>query len=283
VPVINWNTTIIDGREWLVVDLAKFRIPLEFDPESNMFLAIAVPDGGIGNFPALVQGDSGSTPQLDTVIDFTALAHDDPTPAYASLTETSPDIYQLNIGLHEGEPGENGDTVLDPADFSDVLPGKMIVVNALSDGFELQSPKIGDSYWPTSIANTPSGNSAYTLCTVGIPAQGFDWRPSVSGWCVMNGTGADVAVDLIARLDNASSGNIVGMAYGYAPATTTPWLMPMHTLVDGPPTNSADGYNKVLAGDAATIYLRAERRTGTETFTTSGTTTRFKVKVDPVP
>lgn len=281
-PVISWNTTNIDGIDYLVVDLAKFRIPLEWDPDSQMFLGIAVPDGGIGNFPALVKGDDGDTPTFDTVVNFTPLAWDDPTPAYASLSEPTPNFYEINLGLHEGTPGAAGTPVLDPDDFVDVGPGKMIVVNATSDGFVLESPKVGDSYWPASILNTPSGNAAYTLCSVGIAAQDFAWKPQVSGWCEITGTGTDVAVDLLARLNNPTAGNIVGMAYGgLTPAS--PFVMPVHTLVDGPPTASAAGYNVVNAGVAATIYLRAERRSGTETFTTSATTTRFQVRVCPIP
>lgn len=278
-PVISWNTSTIDGVDYLVVDMAKFRIPLEWDPESNMFLAIAVPDGGIGNFPALVKGDDGDTPVFDEVVNLTVLEPGDPTPDYASITPISGNLYELNLGLHKGEPGADGDTVLDPADFTDPLPGQVITLNGAGDTFILESPKIGDSYWPASIVNTPSGNASYTLCSVGIAPQPFDWRPEVSGWCVVTGTGADVAVNLYARLDDPAGGNIVGQAYDRVGGVSPP----THILVDGPPTNAARDWNKVAAGASATIYLRAERRSGAETFTTSATTTRFKVKVAPIP
>lgn len=277
--IVSWNTTVIDGREYLVVDMAKFRIPLDFDPETQAFLAIAVPDGGILNYPALVKGDDGDTPVLDNVVNLTVLEHDDPTADFASLSEPTPNVYELNLSTRKGPPGDDGNTVLDVDDFPDSAPGQVITVDGDGTGFELTSPKVGDSYWPASIANTPSGNPSYTLCSVGIEAQPFDWRPEVSGWCVVTGTGSDVAVNLIARLDDAAAGNIVGMAYDRIGGVSPP----THTLVDGPPTGSADGYNRVAAGVAATIYLRAERRSGTETFTTSNTTTRFKVKVAAIP
>lgn len=276
--VVSWNTTIIDGKEYLVFDVAKFRIPLEWDPSSQMFICVAVPDGGYGNLPGLVQGDPGVTPQLDNTVNLTVLEWNDPTPDFASLSEPTPNVYELNLSTRKGPPGADGDTVLDIGDFADPAPGKVIAVDDAGTGFELQAQKVGDSYWPASIANTPSGNPAYTLCSVGIPAQPFDWRPEVSGWCVVTGTGADVAVDLLARLNDAAAGNIVGQAYDRVGGISPP----THVLVDGPPTASADGYNRVAAGAAATIYLRAERRSGTETFTTSNTTTRFRVRVCPI-
>lgn len=277
-PVVNWTETIIDGEPFLVIDVAKLRIPLDWKPDSEVFLAIAAPSGGILSYPALVQGDDGEPPNIDNTIDFTALDWDSATPESASWEETSPNTYLLHLALRNGEPGADGNTVLDPDDFGTPLPKQIIVLNDAGTAFETQTPKVGDEYWPAAINNTPSGNPAYTLCSRGVPAQDFDWRPEVSGWCVVTGTGADVAVDLICRLDTEASGNIVGMAYGGAGVNP-----PVHVLSSGPPTGSADGYNKVLAGNAATIYFRAERRTGTETFTTSNTTTRFSVRVHPVP
>lgn len=277
-PVQNWTTTVIDGKNFLVIDVAKLRIPLDWTPDSNVFIAVAAPTGGVMNYPALVKGDNGDTPNLDTVVAFTALAYDDATPPSAELEETGPNTYKLHLALRNGAPGAPGNTVLDPSDFDTPLPGKILALNSDASAFILQTPKVGDEYWPTAINNTPSGNPAYTLCSVGVGVKNFDWRPEVSGWCKVAGTGADVAVNLHCRLDDEAGGNIVGMAYG-EPGVNPP----VHTIVTGPPTNSVDTYNKVLAGNAATIYLRAERRTGTDTFTTSNTTTRFRVKVQPVP
>lgn len=277
---INWNITTIDGQEYVVFDVTKFRVPLNWDPSGNFFFAVAVPDGGVGSIPALAQGDDGETPEIDNVINFTALAWDDPTAAFASWTETSPNVYKLNLGLHEGEPGEDGDTVLDPTDFGTPTAGQILVVDPAETGFDYQTQKVGDRYIPASLNSTPSGNSAYTLGVVSVPAQDWDWRPEVSGWCVFTGTGADVQVDLIARLDGESAGNEVGRGKGVVGVNSTG--IPT-VLVDGIPAGSADAYDKVLAGASATIHLRAERQSGAETFTTSNTTTRFKVRVCPVP
>jgi hypothetical protein len=103
----------------------------------------------------------------------------------------------------------------------------------------------------------------------------FDWRPIVSGYCVVTGTGTNVKTDLIARI-NSIGGNDIGRCPGI---TSTERL----TLSSGPPAGSADAWDRILAGTTATIYLRVERQSGSDTFTTSNTTTRFRVKADPVP
>ena len=140
------------------------------------------------------------------------------------------------------------------------------------------SPKVGDRYIPASINNTPSGNPTYTLCVVSLPAQNFDWRPVVDGWCVVTGTGPNVSVDLVARLNSELGGNEVGRGPGIAGVNPPP-----HIMVTGPPTGSAPDYDKVSAGYPALIYFRAERQSGSDYFTTTEARTRFRVKVDPVP
>ena len=279
-PTTTWNTTTIDGKEYLVVDSASFRIPLDFDPSSNMFIAVAAPTGGLGNFPALVQGDPGATPTIDSTIDLTALEYDDTTPDSASWTEISPDTYRLTLALHKGATGNAGSqTIIDANDLEGTpVTGATIVVNATADGFEFQTPLVGDRYIPATINSTPSGNAGYTLCSVGVPALNFDWRPEVSGQCIVSPTIADTQVNLIARLNNAAAGNIVGQGFSLAGLTPPPIV-----LSSGPPAGSADGYDRVSAGNSATIYLRAERQTGTGTFTTSATTTSFCVRVCPIP
>lgn len=281
-PVTNWSSTFIDGKEYLVIDVAQFRVPLDWDPSSNMFLAVAAPYGGLGSFPALVQGDDGQTPNIDTVINFTVLDWDDPTPSTASWTEISENLYRLNLALHNGPQGDAAAFDLQDADnlVGTMVAGKMIVVDPTASGFIYITPKVGDEYWPATISNTPSGNAAYTLCAVSVPAQGFDWRPEVSGWCVITGTGSDVQVDLIARLNDAASGNIVGRGRGHSGQNTEGFST---VLSSGPPAGSASTYNKVAAGVPAVIYLRAERQSGANTFTTTSAATWFNVKVRPVP
>lgn len=272
-----WNITTIDGKQYLVVDVAKFRIPLDWDPSSNMFFAVCYPDGGVGNFTALAKGDTGDAPAL-VMGPVTELAYDDPTSASGSLTETSPDTYTLSLTLHGGAKGDDGDTVLNPDDYGTGVASDFLVVNPDLTDFTLVPQRVGDRYFPASIASAPAGNAAYTLCTVAIPAQRFAWRPSVEGFCEITGTGSDVKVDLLARLNSATAGNVIGRATqpaGQYPAT--------HVLSSGPPAGSSNDYDFVAAGAPAVVYLRAERQSGSQTFTTSSSTTGFCVRIDPVP
>lgn len=280
-PSTTWNTTTIDGKEYLVIDTAQFRVPLDWDASSQMFIAVAAPTGGLGSFPALVKGDQGDTPTLSAV-NFTVLEADDPTADSASWTETSPGVYTLDLALHKGPQGIPGDTLVTPSDFGTPVAGRIAVVNDDLTTFSLQAQKVGDRYVPASIANTPSGNPNYTLCSVAIPAQPFDWRPEVSGQSVIHTTWADVRIDLIARLNNETSGNIVGRGFG---ALQSVYMSFYQTTVlsPGPPGGASSTYDKVLAGYAATVYLRAERQAGSGTFTTSGDTTHFGVRVQPIP
>lgn len=281
-PVTNWTSTVIDGKEYLVIDVAKFRIPMDWDPSSSMFIAVAAPDGGLGSFPGLVQGDPGPAPIVETAINFTALAAGDPTPDSASWTSTAANTYKLNLALHRGEKGDP--TAFNLVDADDLTgspaAGKVIAVRSTGSGYEYVTQKAGDEYWPALIANTPTGNSAYTLCQVSIPAQPWAYRPQVSGWCVVTGTGADVQVDLIARLNDQAAGRILGRGRGKIGqnADGSPTV-----LVSGPPSGSAADYNQVAAGAAATIFFRAERQSGSQTFSTVGSASQFSVRVCPVP
>lgn len=281
--VTSWTTTFIDGREYLVIEVAQFRVPLEWDPSSNMFFAVAAPDGGLGNFPALVQGDDGETPDIDSTINFTPLAWNDPTPDSASWTALGGNVYRLNLALHQGPQGEPGAFNLEDADnlVGTMTPGRIIAVNLAGDGFEYVPQKVGDEYWPSLINNTPSGNPAFTLCAVPVPPQPFAWRPDVSGWCVIEGTGPNVQVDLVARLNDAAAGPVLGRGRWRAGVSTDP--MQPAVLTSGPPPGSPPDYNRVEAGAPATIYLRAERQSGSNTFTTSASATWFNVKVRPIP
>lgn len=283
-PVTSWQTVVVDGKDFLEIDMSKLRIPLEWDPNSNVLLLVAAPDGGIFNHPALLQGNDGVTPDIDTNINRTSIAWDDPTPEFASWTKTGPTLYQLNLGVRQGSPGAAGDTILTPSDYGTPVAGQLLRVKTDLSGFELIQPRIGNRYLPATIAAVPTGNPAYTLCAVPVPAQLFDWYPEVEGSCVVTGTGADVRVNLVARLSTAgisngeTAGPIVGQAFGGLGVTP-----PTHTLSSAPPPGSGPTYDKVLAGNSAVIYLRTERQAGANTYSTNADTTNFKVKVMPIP
>lgn len=277
-PVTNWNKTVIDGKNFLVIDVAKLRIPLDWDPSSNVFLAVAAPTGGVLDYPVLAQGDPGVTPDIDTSITFTPLTHDDPTPAFASFTKTSPNVYKMQLGLHEGTPGANGDTVLDPSDFDDPVPGKMIVLNSDATSFVLQTQKVGGRHYPASINSTPSGNAGYTLAVVNVGPYDYPVTVEPHGGAIVVGTSSDVRVDLYARLNGETAGNIIGRALGQTGINPAP-----HNLHPRLPAGASSTYDVVTAGATVTVHLRAERVTGTGTFTTAAVDTDFWVKANPVP
>lgn len=264
------------------------RIAKTFDPTSKSAIILLGPDGGIAEIPALVKGDPGQPATIDSAINFTALAWDDPTVDSATFTtlvpgsETTAPVYRLNLSLHKGSPGAAGQSsILSASDVTGTATDGYYLTKTTVSGTgkaTWTAPKVGDQYWPASISNT-SGTDGQnrTLCSVSIPAQPFDWRPRVHGQVVVSGT-ANTRVDLIARLDNAASGDIVGRAFGQVGATP-----PTAVLVSGVPAGSASTVGKVAAGASAVVFLRAEQQASTtDTYTTAGVTTSFMVEVAPI-
>lgn len=276
---MSWPTTA-DGL-WYLFD-GQVRIPI--DSSTGVAQIILRPQGGMGvGIPAIADGAPGPAPTLQTAISFTELAHDDPTLAGASwmlMSPGPPPVYALTLALHKGAPGADGTVAIGLAGIGGTAAaGKLIKVNTGATGFDFAYEKVGDRYLPATINNTASGNATSTLATVPIAARNFDWRPEVSGFCVVTKTGGGSAVvDLVARLNTEASGNIVGSCPGLS-VTSAERLV----LTSAPAAGSADTFDKVLAGNAATLYLRTEQQSGADSYTTSSSTTRFKVRVCPVP
>lgn len=264
---------------------AEVKALLPVDP-SGVGILMIKPDGGaIGvGVTAVEKGDPGVPAELATAINFTALEPTDPTPDSASFTvltpptSTTPGVYKLNLALHKGEAGDDGNTVLDTGDFEDVAAGKVITVNSAADGFELQAPKIPEVFYPGSIADIPSGNVNFTVTTIAIPARPYARRVRAGGYQVLTGEAADVRVDLLARLGSAAGGNIVGRCQGIAQIERL-------TLDPGKPIEvgtAADTYDQIAANAAATVYIRTERTSGTSTYTGSASQGKYWVEVLPL-
>lgn len=275
-PVEPWPTVTVGGKDYWQID-GKFRVAKESDPNAQVLILIATPNGGIASVGPLVQGDPGQHAEIDNAVNFTALEPNDPTPdsfSFTTITPPSPStpgLWRAVVALHKGAKGDPGDTVLDPADYSATTAGQILAVAAGLTTFELVTPKTCEWHWPATINNTPPGNANYTLATVSIAAKPFAWRAIPFGYTIITGTGPDVAVDLIARLNGETGGNIVGRCPGIAGATDRLLMVP------GVAAGTADGYNKVLANNAATVHFRVERQSGADTYTTSNTTTRCGV------
>ncbi len=270
-----------DGTTWFVWDFrAKFAYP--FDPDAPVFLLAAPPGGaGVANAPFLIKGDPGNPATLSPTIDFVALEYGDTTPDSAELvelvpaTETTSQVSQLKLRLHKGTPGANGTSVLDATAYGTPVPGRILQVNSTSNGFEYTPQKQGKRYWPASVSEAGAGTTAgANLATVSILANTipYDYQIECAGEAIVTGSGPDVRVDLVARL-NSTTGTVLARGYGLAGAAAR------LTLTDAPDTGTTASTITVAANAAATVYLRTEKQSGTDTYSTGASPTRFRVKV----
>lgn len=259
-------------------------IPVEYDPANGVFMFIGTPTGGIMAAGPLVKGDPGKFTKFEVgPQDVTPLAWDDPTPMSVEIVEVVPgsdtvsQVVRLAVAMHEGPPGEDGNTVLDPGDFEDPLPGQGIVLNPAGTAFILATPRVGKRYFPTSYSSISSGNVNGTSCVVSIPAQPFPWRPAPEGHgIVAPAGGTDVRCNLYARLNGESGGNIVGRGAGIGGVTERISIDPFR------PNAVGDDWNLIGAGEGpTTVHLRVERQSGANTFTVSNDAVAFSVKVEP--
>lgn len=244
-------------------------------------------DGGIiGGVSGVMQGDPGAPPGIQTTVNSVELAHDDPTPASASWTQLSPPnetypggLYQYNHVWHAGAPGAPGATVWDPTDLDpSPVAGQVPVVKSTLDGFDLVAQKIPEVFYPGEIDDIPSGNTNFTVTAIPIPARPWARRLRAGGYQVVTGEAADVRVDLLARLNNETGGNIVGRCQGIAQVERL-------TLDPGKPIETgtaADTYNQIAANSAATVYVRTERKAGTSTYIGSASQAQFWVEALPL-
>jgi hypothetical protein len=276
---MTWPTTA-DGQYYLF----EGQVLIPVNPSTGVAQLILRPVGGmLVGVPAIEQGDPGQPANFSTTVNFTELAYDDPTAAGASLTEltppteSTPGLYRLNYSVHAGPPGDDGAALITPDDYGTPVYGQLLSVNTGADGFELVYPKVGDSHTPASLNDTASGNPNSTLGLISIAPNTypFDWRPRVSAYTVVTGEAADVRVDLVARLNGETGGNIIGRCPGIAQTERL-------TLIPGKPAGSGDAWDRVAANAAATIHLRCERQAGSVTYTTSATTTWFTMEVQPI-
>lgn len=276
-PTSPWPTVVVGGVEYWEID-AKLRVAKESDPNSQVLVLIATPNGGWTNL-ALVQGDPGQHAEIDEDINLTPLEPEDSTPDSASWTvltppdAETPGVYRLNLSIHKGAKGDDGDTVLDPSDYEATLGGQILVVNSAVDAFEIATQKSGMFTWPATIASTPSGNANYTLGVCSITARNNDCVIIPFGYVIITGTGPDVAVDFLARLNGETGGNIIGKCPGVA------GIKDRLLMQSGVVAGSSPGYNVVEAGNSATVHFRVERASGTDTYTTSDTSTMFGILV----
>lgn len=271
---MSWPTTT-DGQYY------KFEgeILLPVDPARGAANLILRPQGGIGvGIPPIEDGAPGAAAVFqEGAVAFTELDYDDPTEAGLTVVEVSPGVYALSGQLHAGAPGADGTTAIDADSVSGTkVAGKLIKLNSGLDGFDYAYEAAPTWHPAATLNNTSSGNATSTLGVVSVSGRNRDWRPLVVAQTIVTQDGgSDVIVDLLARLNGESAGNVVAKCHGIGGTERL-------TICSTPAAGVADTYNKVNAGDSATIHLRAEKRSGTNSFTTSNSTTLFGVWAIPI-
>lgn len=237
--------------------------PFGFDTQSRVGTITISGANGVSNIVLGLSG-AGGPPSPPSAVSVTLIDWD-ATPADPVVTIVDPGgpgepaDWTLALEIPRGEPGDETDFALEDAtDLTvdlDTSAGKVVVVNASGDGFEVVTPKSGDLAWPgTSIASTSSSNSTPRLLkTVTIAARPNPYRLAVFAQCLVTGS-ADTRIDLIAYLGDPDSGGVeIGRGTGIAGANP-----PVVTLIPAPtPGSDAATYGKVAVNTASTVYLRA--------------------------
>lgn len=272
-----WPRIVFGGKEFWQVESTTL---IEVDPEGQTYFLVGTPQGNVGNLGPLVKGDPGQRTVFQEGGDLTPLRWDDPTPSSIQVVEvspgsdTQPQVVKLVGALREGQPGQDGSTSIDLETVGGtVAAGRMLVVNPGVDGIDAAPVPVGGMHWPASLSNAPGGtNSTFVLGTVSVGSgvYSFDWRPRINAGCHVAASSSDARVDLVARL-GAADGPVVGRATGQAGERDR------LIVVSGPDAGAADGTNRVPAGSPATIYLVAEKQSGSATYSTS--LPRFSVEV----
>jgi hypothetical protein len=294
----NYTWGGLDGWLWS----GQIFIPKNYDPSTGGAAIFLAPSQGRASIPPPAQGDPGvpANAPRNVITNEVAPSVSLPAPTVTIVTPASgstPAVWDLTFSVHRGNDGSAAAHSLVGSNTPTDLVGTPLAgyepLYVADTGLALggsasgipgviwTAPKVGGVYWPATIASTTSADGdPRTLCnSTAIPAYPFAWRPRVSGQTVTTGTGTDVRVDLIARVNNATSGDIVGRGFGQA-GQTPPTLV----LVSGPPAGSASSFGRIAANAGpTTIYLRAERQSGANSFSTSAATTSFQVEVIPLP
>lgn len=268
------------GGTWFVLPMAELAFRIEDDGRfSNLFLAAAAPQGGlprgVSNIPALAKGDRGFAPTL-VLGDFEELAYNDPTEGRLTIdlvsegTDVSGPVYQLNGALHGGQPGEDGAAIITPSDYGETPQyGQALTVAPGESTFELTWPKVAGFHLPSSISGVVAATGESTMAVFSVEAgtYNFDWRPVVRGNAITTSTG-NIQVDLIARLNGESDGDII--ARGFGMATTSTWQPNLVTKIES-------GTGIVSAGEAAEVYVRTKRISGSVAYAASANTAAFEM------
>lgn len=283
----------IDGND--IVYSGTIRVVNGFNPDTGVAYLVLTPTGGVGTLPFFATGDSGLPPVFDSI----TMEEVDPS---NSLPSPNPVVTLVSAGgageashytmvfyVHSGATGATGANTISTATDLATSPALgsatnsyILVYDSTSKVWVPSAQKVGDVYIPASLSSTASGTtSPRQVSSVLVPAQPFDWRPRCFAQTVVSGS-SDTRVDLLALVNDPSSGDQVGYSKGIAGATPPP-----NVLIPAAPAGSSvpGTYGVVSAGSAATVYLVAKQMApSSNSWSTPGDPdTTFWVEVAPVP
>lgn len=289
-----WREYTWDGVEGYLWD-AKLFISKDYNPETGVAMAFFAPPGGRAAVPAMVKGDPGIpfTPGEGILVG--ELEWDDPTPVSLTWvlktpgTDLVPAVYDYHYTQRKGAPGDPSE--LDFLDASDLVGTPTVgyypawvADTGLAQGLTASGeegaiwtpPPLGARRVAAGIPSTDNSNGVVrTLTYVQMPVSPVKTRLHCQGQSVVVGTGANVRVDLMARVGNGTNegnGDIIARTFGQIGAT--PQTLRLLDTVD---------YVIPAGVGPTTVYLRAERQAGADSFTTQGVTTTFVVDQIPAP
>lgn len=260
------------------------------DITSGVCTLMLTPAGGVGNLPVMAAGPSGPPPIFDNVNVTTLVAGSQASGSLSLNAAGGPGVashYNLNLSIPRGEAGA-GMVGINDANDLDGTPGAttdqfaMIWQNSTSK-WQMKAQLCGDTFQAISFTAAAGSTSPQTLASITVPAQKFNWRPSVSGMAVATGT-ANTHVDLRCLLNNSSSGQLVGKGKGVTGSGHGSVPAYPITLIPAFDGALSQGYGVVQAGAAATFYFQAVQTAFTsDSWSVPVTDMYFQVKVDPIP
>lgn len=238
----------------------------------------ATPSGGISNLPAIVDGDPGLPPVLTFATPTPLTPGSSPT---MSSTLTSPggagtaSAYTVTLGIPTGATGAAGTngTISGASDLSgSLVNGDTLYYNSSTSKWVVSQPIFTQGPFITlnsSFAADYSGSAGtFQVATVGLPSLPWPYYPVVSAGLYVSGT-INTHVDLVARLNNATSGQQIG--YGLGQTGAGPFPVTIGASFGAALTGT---YGQVSANTTATVYLVATQINSTtdawQTINTNG-------------
>lgn len=271
---ISGNDLIFDGQ----VTISNFSNP------ASVATLTLTPSGGVGNLPALVDGDPGLPPNLTMGTVTTLSAGASATGSFTQTATGGPGVasaYTMNLGIPRGATGTAG-TNSTLAGCSDINVSPAAAVGNFLTVASLSPTKYNYTTFPWGFVVNPStitpltgiaGQSTQQMCSLSIAAQSSKWIPLCLATATVAGT-VNTVVNLIATLTAGTRTNdVIGQAFGYAGQATQTLSMN-----SGFGALLGSGYGVVAAGTTATIYLKAQETASTaDTWNVSNTTAAFTV------